>query len=182
MVAKSAVTFMNANHEMSGCQIWPKKVSALPHDIYMACFGYLYVIFFSLAVSLCLPRFVRAISVLSLWYLCDISTIVLQRLLFLPDISVISLRLCFRGSFSFRYLCYISVLSLCYLYDISLLSLWYLRVIYIWYPCELVFWKRRSALLKLENNLAMWPLLFQSLTHLQIWIYRMSLLIPACWI
>ena len=41
-------------------------ISALPHDIYMACFAYLYAILFSLAVSLCLPRFVRAISVISL--------------------------------------------------------------------------------------------------------------------
>ena len=124
----------------------------------------------SVPASLC-PCYLCAISVISLWYLyncasevafpswylCEISAILLQRQFFLP-------------------------ISLLYLCAISVLSIWYLRVIYIWYPCELVFWKRRSALLKLENNLAMWPLLFQSLTHLQIWIYRMSLLIPACWI
>ena len=65
-------------------------------------------------------------SLISLWYLCDISANVLQGLLrslislwYLSDISVISMLSCD-----------ISVISLCYLCDISLLSLWYLRVIY----------------------------------------------------
>ena len=120
----------------TGCSCQPSGGSYLA----MACFGYLYAILLSLAVALCLPRFLRAISVLSLcylwylfsrdcfsfvislWYLCAIYGICSPETVFpswyLCDISVLSMLSCAISVISLCYLCDISMLSLCYLCDI----------------------------------------------------------------
>ena len=95
----------------TGCSCQPSGGSYLA----MACFGYLYAILLPLAVALCLPRFLRAISVLSLcylWYLFsrDCFSFVIS-LWYLCAIYAI-----------LWYLCAISVISLCYLYVIYVIS------------------------------------------------------------
>ena len=87
--------------------------------------------------------------VISLWCLCDIYTIVLQRSIFVRDITVISIRLCFRDWFSFVislwYLSAIFVISPCCLYGIHVICVFCECFRANLLPSELVFWKDKGA-------------------------------------